>query len=523
MNSLDEYAFSGSLSSRSSTPAVAEPHHSYNMSHSTTSGSLMFLGAEEWISSSPASDPAPLTSLTPNPFRYNQQKAPSFHPDCRQCAALKRENLVLATENATLKHAYDALLAVVGPAVFLGQAPGASDGGDLAASGSRLGLVPSTPILQRSDHPRVEFWHFHEYKNHLELTKGESNTDDPKPRGSSRAAQGINVTMRYVQDADGVTIDGFRATAIRGLATKLFVMAEASGVAPPTWNKGSLEFQSKFSAEICQKFPEMGLCANDWKVQHMATKMYSSWYRGRNNSQIKSEAPEDDLTPSKGIKRNQPNQPNQPLKTAASKKVKLSETPPPLERDEQNKHDQRYFAVVVPSSTMPTPRPEEHETDKGAMPLPDDPPVNAEGSNTRKEPATEVVAFKIINPLLSAVPQTAASPAGDIQAPNPLPSATPAPTTMTPVQQASAATPTGTAPSGTVEVHPAPAAKGKKATPGASKTPRNLCMIDWCKKHPGGYLSDFKIYWTSIEKTSDSDQYREASANAAASKTKAAS
>jgi hypothetical protein len=30
-------------------------------------------------------------------------------------------------------------------------------------------------------------------------------------------------------------------------------------------------------------------------------------------------------------------------------------------------------------------------------------------------------------------------------------------------------------------------------------------MIDWCKKHPGGYLSDFKIYWASIEKTSDSD------------------
>jgi hypothetical protein len=61
------------------------------------------------------------------------------------------------------------------------------------------------------------------------------------------------------------------------------------------------------------------------QVQHMATKMYSSWYRGRNNSQIKSEAPEDDLNASKGIKRNQP---DQPLKIPASKKVKLSETPP---------------------------------------------------------------------------------------------------------------------------------------------------------------------------------------------------
>lgn len=101
MNPLDDYTFSGSLSSRSSTPG--EPHHSFNMSHSTTSGSSMFQGAEEWISSSPASDPAPLASLTPNPFRYNQQKALSFHPECRQCIVLKRENLVLLTENATLK------------------------------------------------------------------------------------------------------------------------------------------------------------------------------------------------------------------------------------------------------------------------------------------------------------------------------------------------------------------------------------------------------------------------------------
>ncbi|KAJ6557133.1 hypothetical protein B0H10DRAFT_1967393 [Mycena sp. CBHHK59/15] len=429
-------------------------------------------GAEEWISSSPASDPAPLTRLTPNPFRYNQQKAPSFHPDCRQCPALKRENLVLATENATLKNAYDALLAVVGPAAFLGQAPGPSDSGDVAVSGSRLGPVPSTPVLQRSDYPEIEFWHFHEYKNHLELTKGESNTDDPKPRGSSRVAQGINVTMRYVQDANGVTIDGFRATAIRGLATKLFAIA--------VW-----------------RLPPGTSKASNFRVQHMAAKMYSSWYRGRNNSQIKAEAPEDDRNASKGIKRKQP---NQPLKTTATKRAKLSETPPLLERDEHNEHDQRYFAVVAPSSMVPTPRLEEHETNKGAMPSPDDLPVNVNTEGSIGERAGGG----------GGRFQDTSLAVGDIQAPNPLPSVTPAPTTTTPIQQALTVIPTGTPPSGTAEVPPAPAAKGTKATPGASKT-------------PSGYLSGFKIYWASIEKTSDSDQYRDVSANAAASKTKAAS
>ncbi|KAJ7366436.1 hypothetical protein DFH08DRAFT_948470 [Mycena albidolilacea] len=157
------------------------------------------------------------------------------------------------------------------------------------------------------------------------------------------------------------------------------------------------------------------------------------------------------------------------------------------------------------------------------MPSPDDPPihVNMERNTTlEKELAAEVIAFKIVNPLLSAV---SVSPAvEDIQAPNLLPSDTPVLTMVTPIQQAPTV-PTGMTLSSTAEVPPAPTAKGTKATPGASKTPRNLCMIDWCKKHPGGYLSDFKIYWVSIEKTSDSDQYREVSVNAAASKTKAAS
>ncbi|KAJ7803360.1 hypothetical protein B0H14DRAFT_2613381 [Mycena olivaceomarginata] len=139
-------------------------------------------------------------------------------------------------------------------------------------------------------------------------------------------------------------------------------------------------------------------------------------------------------------------------------------------------------------------------------------------SASEKELAVEVITFKIVNPLLSAA---SVSPAvEDIQAPNALPFDTPVPMTVTPIQQVPTVIPTGTVLSSTAEVPPAPTAKGTKATPGVSKTPRNLCMIDWCKKHPGGYLSDFKIYWVSIEKTSDSDQYREASVNAAASKTK---
>ncbi|KAJ6624307.1 hypothetical protein B0H10DRAFT_2212733 [Mycena sp. CBHHK59/15] len=339
-DALDEYSYSGNLSSRSSTPGESY-HHPPPLCMTDPSSSSMSQGSDDF----PGNDSVP---FSPHPFRYNPKRAPSIHLDCRQCVVSRRENLILATENTTLKNAYEALLNVVGPVMFLVQAPGPSN---LAATPSGLGGLPSLPSVaapNQSNYPRVPFWYAHEYKTHLDQTKG------------------INVAMQYVTDANGVVIDGFRATAIRSLATKLFAHAAASGAAPATWSKAGLEMQTQLSAEICRQFAEMGLCANDWKVQYMVTKMYSGWYRGYIHSQgIKSEPP------------------------AAPVRVKVS--------------------------------------------------------------------------------------------------------------------------------------KETKAAPGTSTTPRNLCMISWCKKHPRGFLSQFKLYWDSIEKTPDSEEFKQASADAAASKTKAAS
>lgn len=194
------------------------------------------------------------------------------------------------------RNAYNALLKVVGPAVFLGQ----SAGNNVSAPTSGLAsaaAVPSRPALKQSDYPDVPFWHEHEYTAHLNENKGESTTDEPKLRGSSRASQGINVAMRFVTDAAGTVVDGYRATKIRNRFTKLFGEIGASGTAPATWTKGSIELQRSFSADICQNYPEMELCADDWKVQHVAKKMYPGWYKTyKESGQVKSE-PDDDNMP----------------------------------------------------------------------------------------------------------------------------------------------------------------------------------------------------------------------------------
>ncbi|KAJ6610957.1 hypothetical protein B0H10DRAFT_2224541 [Mycena sp. CBHHK59/15] len=206
---------------------------------------------------------------------------------------------------------------------------------------------------------------------------------------------------------------------------------------------------------------------------------------------------------------------------------------PPPERDERNEHNTRYFAVVTGSTTAPTPNPVGHNNGDGSAPIP---------SKPTEEPTEPAVAFKIINPLL-ATPSAAATaaaavaaslPTTDVEIANPplsVTQATPAsavPSTME-VVPVVAPLPTTVPATGTVLAGPSgpprsAASKAKpkesKANPGTSTTPRNLCMIDWCKKHPGGYLSQFKAYWDSIENTLDAEPYKQVSANAATSKTK---
>ncbi|KAJ6622117.1 hypothetical protein B0H10DRAFT_1944949 [Mycena sp. CBHHK59/15] len=65
-----------------------------------------------------------------------------------------------------------------------------------------------------------------------------------------------------------------------------------------------------------------------------------------------------------------------------------------------------------------------------------------------------------------------------------------------------------------------PALKDKKAVPGPSKTAMNLCLIDWCPRHPGGLTPQYKVYWTSIKNTVEAEQWIKASSDVAAAKSK---
>jgi hypothetical protein len=147
-----------------------------------------------------------------------------------------------------------------------------------------LGILPALTSaepdpLKESDYPLVTYWHKRDWISSKKSAKGTSDLNAEKPsRGGKRASQGINVTMKYIQDENGTTIDGHRATHMRTIAAGIWGALADAGGAPLTWGKGSLMMREKYNQEMRRRFPEIGLCASDWKAEQIAIDNYPSFH-----------------------------------------------------------------------------------------------------------------------------------------------------------------------------------------------------------------------------------------------------
>ncbi|KAJ7256397.1 hypothetical protein C8J57DRAFT_1473051 [Mycena rebaudengoi] len=469
--------------------------------------------------------------LTPHPFRYNNppRSSLSFHPrppalDFEQeYSQLREENLVLATENRSIRNTFDlltksipAMITAAGTAV---PTPRVSLDVDIESPVAMLrgqgmpgGLpvhVPKPPA-QRSDTPKVIFG----------LSRTGCSTS--RMRGATlmwtatdRVAllvppREINVTILFVSDSDGNVIDGFHAPDIRSLAHQIWVQTTNLKLAPPSWQKGSLDVHRHFSYELCDKFPEMALCNNDWKVRFMATHMYSSWHTSHFGKSVKTE--EADITLGKRRCSNT---------TSSSKRTKIEA----VDHTAQNE-DVR---------TGDTCRQQHLLQDILGPPL--------EVATALEDVVTKLPSsIKIISPLFGlAVPATSAVVPVIVDVPVVLPVPAPAraavdggvPAVTTnsialstvlpdiantlPLAGSSAA---GEPAKSTAK--PARVMKDAKIKPGTSKTLRNLCLIDWCPKNPGATREQYAVYWDSIVKTPAAEEWSRASAAAVAARKKAA-
>ena len=97
-------------------------------------------------------------------------------------------------------------------------------------------------------------------------------------RGSTRAAQGINVTMRYISDADGNIVDGYTASAMRRSFRIFCVWLWQEKRAPQSWRRGMDAWISeRYHSWMNTRHEELLLCEDDWWSEEIAVDNYSQW------------------------------------------------------------------------------------------------------------------------------------------------------------------------------------------------------------------------------------------------------
>ena len=134
-------------------------------------------------------------------------------------------------------------------------------------------FLSDLPEAKRENFPLIKYWSRHEW-----TASDDSQVASIGAPGKARAAQGENVSMKFVEDENGDVIDGFKAISIRKFARSLWAGLSKAGRAPKSWGRADAQTSSQFQIEMCRKFPELKLCEGNWKVDLIATMNYPSWY-----------------------------------------------------------------------------------------------------------------------------------------------------------------------------------------------------------------------------------------------------
>jgi hypothetical protein len=133
--------------------------------------------------------------------------------------------------------------------------------------------------LRQSDFLHVKFWHKCDWMA-FQDTKGLSSLGRRgAERSKVKASQGENITMVFVKDQDGKSIDGHRAMEIHRIAQSIWAELAKKGRAPKSWCKADMLTVQEYNHEMRRFFPELGFCKFNWKAEQIAIGNYPSWYQ----------------------------------------------------------------------------------------------------------------------------------------------------------------------------------------------------------------------------------------------------
>ena len=200
-----------------------------------------------------------------------------------------------------------------GPLHAASSVPGAS------SLASHLAFLPAhspDALLKREDYPNVKFWYRRDWLNHVKDGGSSTDVGTESVRGKTLMSKGINKNAKYIEDADGEPVDGWRLRDIRAHARAIWASFQTVGRAPSTWGRANIEVAYAFRREMRTKFPEFAFCENEWKADQLATDHYPSWYSNHIKGIKIKEEPNSALLV--GSKRSSPTEPA----AVQSKKIK---------------------------------------------------------------------------------------------------------------------------------------------------------------------------------------------------------
>lgn len=97
--------------------------------------------------------------------------------------------------------------------------------------------------------------------------------------------------MRFVVHADDRVINKAQVDAIRWDCRKVWEQLMQDRIAPIKWGNASVRAHDLLVRRLRSKYPELQLCQDNWKIEHIATNDYPKWYEthGRKRELVKLE------------------------------------------------------------------------------------------------------------------------------------------------------------------------------------------------------------------------------------------
>ncbi|KAF8158790.1 hypothetical protein K438DRAFT_2026038, partial [Mycena galopus ATCC 62051] len=133
-------------------------------------------------------------------------------------------------------------------------------------------LLPPTlnvpPPLVQGKFPLVKYWDYKDYKDNAGANSDLTVISDEK-----------EPKLDFLEHADGSPFSDTDIAGVRRHIRGAFESLLRSALAPPTWRKASSVAVNWLRAEMLGYCPDLGLCSHYWKINSVATEVYSQWSR----------------------------------------------------------------------------------------------------------------------------------------------------------------------------------------------------------------------------------------------------